>query len=85
MPRSSCSIRISRTTSAGLRVRTIRPGRGAIERVDRAERTGTRAAAAGQDRHDVAAQHRVGLVIALGIRQLIEILDQRPRRRRDHA
>src|SRR5258706_13306437 len=58
--------------------------RGAIECMDRAERAGASTAAASQYRHDLATQNSFRLVVALRIRQLIEVFNQRPRRRRDY-
>ena len=52
-------------------------GRGAIEGVDRAERAGARAAAAGQQRHRLAAEQQGRLVVPLRIRQGVQVRRQR--------
>src|SRR5712692_1810882 len=55
--------------------------RGAIEGMDRAERTGPGASPAGQYRHHTTTQHPFRLVVAFRIRQLIQVFDLRARRR----
>src|ERR1700674_2803171 len=58
--------------------------RGAIECMNRAERAGASTATAGQYRHDLATQNYFRLVSAFRRRQLIEVFNQRPRRRYGH-
>src|SRR5258708_6546168 len=53
----------------------------AIEGMDGTETTRARASATGQDRHDISSQHGLRLVLALRIRQLVEVLNQGARRR----
>src|SRR6266851_9925523 len=58
--------------------------RGAIECMDRAERAGASTPTASQYRHDLTTQNSFWFVIAFRIRQLIQVFNQRPRRRRDY-
>src|SRR5260370_17142569 len=55
--------------------------RGSIERMNRAERAGASAPTTGEHRHYLATQHSLWFLIALWIRQLIQVFNHRPRRR----
>jgi len=51
-------------------------GRRAVEHVNRAERTRARATPAGQDGRDASAQHGGITVAAIGIGQVVEVMDE---------